>query len=249
MPTSTQVSLSVQAVAVAAVILLCGCGNGSGPGLQVGQFVGGTTKQIAGAQPVGGFLPRPDLLAPGAAGQADLYYLNSAIRPSSFRSVMIDPITIWTGQGSSLDTATVAQRQKLADLAYSDLSAALQQVCPPAAQPGPGVLRMRFALVDAQTANATVNTIATYAPYVSGAYGLASFAFNGGVGYFAGTATAEGFAQDGGTGAIVWEAVDKRGGTSALVKNTLNSWLDVQHALEGWSVQVAGNMKKVGFCQ
>jgi hypothetical protein len=34
------------------------------------------------------------------------------------------------------------------------------------------------------------------------------------------------------TGALIWQAVDKRGGTTALMKNTFDSWLDVHHAFE-----------------
>jgi len=66
--------------------------------------------------------------------------------------------------------------------------------------PSPGTIRMRFALVDAKIPNATVNTVATYTPYASTAYSLASLAFNNGVGYFAGAATAEGYAMDRRTG-------------------------------------------------
>jgi hypothetical protein len=45
--------------------------------VQPGQIVGGGTKQIAGVQPVGGFLPNASLLNPGGAGQADLAYDNN----------------------------------------------------------------------------------------------------------------------------------------------------------------------------
>jgi hypothetical protein len=55
----------------------------------------------------------------------------------------------------------------------------------------PGTIRLRFALVNATTPDAAVNTVATYAPYVSTAHSLASLAFNKGVSFFAGTATAE----------------------------------------------------------
>ena len=87
--------------------------------------------------------------------------------------------------------------------------------------------------------DATINTIATYAPYASTAYSGVSFAFNKSVGYFAGTATAEGYATDAISGRLLWEGVDKRGGTSALVKDTLDNWVDIHHAFETWSVRLA----------
>jgi len=114
--------------------------------------------------------------------------------------------------------------------------------------PSPGTMRMRFALVDAKIPNATENTVATYTPYVGAAYGLASLAFNNGVGYFAGTASAEGYATDAATGGLLWEAVDKRGGTTALVENTLNNCNDVDHAFKAWSDQLASRMQELGAC-
>jgi hypothetical protein len=94
--------------------------------------------------------------------------------------------------------------------------------------PSPGTLRLRVALTDATTPNAAVNTVATYTPDVSTGYGLASLAFNNGVGYFAGTASAEGYATGATTGTRLWEAVDKRGGTTAMAENTLNTSLDLR---------------------
>jgi len=43
----------------------CGQTGGSDGLFQTGQIIGGGTKQIAGVQPVGGFLPNPSLLNPG----------------------------------------------------------------------------------------------------------------------------------------------------------------------------------------
>ena len=71
--------------------------------------------------------------------------------------------------------------------------------------PSPGTMRMRFALVDAKIPNSTVNTVATYTPYASTAYSLASLAFNNGVGYFASAATAERYATDATNGRLLWE--------------------------------------------
>ena len=108
---------------------------------------------------------------------------------------------------------------------------------------------MRFALVDAKSTNAAENTVATYAPYVGPAYNVGSLAFNNGVGYFAGTATGEGYATDARDGALVWQAVDERGGTTSLAENTLNTWLDVDHAMQAWSEQVADRLQQLGACQ
>ena len=62
-------------------------------------------------------------------------------------------------------------------------------------------------------------------------------------------AAAQGYATDPTNGSLLWEAVDKRGGTTALAENTLNTWLDVDHAFEAWSEQLASRLQELGACQ
>jgi hypothetical protein len=234
--------------ATIATLASCGQTGGSDGLIQTGQIIGGGTKQIAGVQPVGGFLPNPSLLNPGGPGQADLVYRNPAANFSLYNKVILEPVAIWAAPDSQLNTVPVEQRQAAANTFYSDLYNALGKRCQMVTSPSPGTMRMRFALVDAKIPNATENTVATYTPYVGAAYGLASLAFNNGVGYFAGTATAEGYATDTATGGLLWEAVDKRGGTTALVENTLNNWNDVDHAFKALSEELALRMQELGAC-
>jgi hypothetical protein len=216
--------------------------------LQVGQIVGGGTVEMADVRPVGGFLPKPELLQRGTDGEPALNYRNPAVNLASYHAVMIEPVALWLAPGSPLDSVPADQRQAAANLFYSDLHDALQKHCNLVTAPQPGALRFRFALVSAKLPNATINTIATYAPYASGLYGVASLTLNNGVGYFAGTATAEGYAVDAGNGTLVWQGVDKRGGTTAALENTLNTWLDVHHAFEAWSEELVSRLQKNGIC-
>jgi hypothetical protein len=96
----------------------------------------------------------------------------------------------------------------------------------PSANPLEQLRPMRFALVDAKFPNATVNTVATYTPYASTAYGLTSLAFNNGVGYFGATATAEGYATDATNGGLLWD-----------------------HAFQAWSDQLATRLQELGACR
>jgi Protein of unknown function (DUF3313) len=236
-------------LAVGAMLAACGQSGGSGGLVQPGQIVGGGTKQIADVQPVAGFLPDASLLQPGGPGQAALVYRDPATNFSQYNQVMLDPIAIWTDPNSQLNSVPQAQRQALANSFHADLYKTLSQHCQIVTSPAPGTLRLQIALVDAKTPNATVNTVATYAPYASTAYSLASLAFNHGVGYFAGTATVEGYAVDATTGKVIWEAVDKRGGTTAMVENTLNTSLDIDHAFQAWADQLANRLQQLGVCQ
>ncbi len=218
--------------------------------IQAGQVIGGATKQMAvDVPPVGGFLPRPELLAPGGPGRPDLVYLNPNANVSRYRKILLDPVSIWAGPNSALNQVPADQQQALANAFYADLYKALQSHCELVRHVSPGTLHLHFALVDTKEPNATINTVATYAPYASTAYSVASFAFNKGVGYFSGTATAEGFATDATNGTLLWEAADKRGGTTALFANTLDNWRDVRHAFEAWGVQLRQRLQALGVCR
>jgi Protein of unknown function (DUF3313) len=226
--------------------VLAACGEMGAP--QPGQLIGGGTKQIAGAQAVDGFLPKPELLAPGGGGQSDQVY----IKPGGFlgyTQVMLDPVVIVYGSSSELNTVAPEQREALVNSYYSDLFKAISEHCAVAHQAGPGVMRLHFALTDATSSNAAVKTVATYAPYVSTAYSAASVLFNKGVGYFAGTASSEAYGTDAATGELLWQAVDSRGGTNSLVTNTLNNWLDVDKAFSAWSEQLTTKLKAEGVCK
>ena len=242
-------SLALSASLVAGVLTGCADKAGSGPTIDTGRIVGGSTKQMTDVEVVPGFLPKPDLLQRGAAGQAGLVYISPNANFASYNKVILDPVTVWAAPDSQLQTVPSAQRQAMANAFYSDLYNALKKVCRMTTTRGPGTLHMRFALVDAKIPNAAVNTVATYAPYASTAYSVGSLAFNKGVGFFAGTATAEGYATDAATGTLIWQGVDKRGGTTTLVANTLDDWRDVRHAFEAWSERLAARMQELGACQ
>jgi hypothetical protein len=216
--------------------------------VQPGQIVGGATKQMTTVVPGAGFLPDPSLLSPGGPGQLGQVYFAPGLNAAAYNSVLLDPVAVLAEPGSPLANTPLEQRQALANTFYSDLYTALSTQCHVVSQPSPSTVRLRFALADATVPNAAVNTVATYTPYLSTAYSLASFTLNKGVGYFAGTATAEGYATNASTGALLWQGVDRRGGTTALVENTLNTWLDVHHAFQAWSNVLVTRLQQMGVC-
>jgi hypothetical protein len=236
------------AIALFAITQLTACSSNNPLDIQSGQIVGGATKRIDEVQP-SGFIPSPALLHRGGKRHAALFYVNDEVSLPSYTKIMLDPVQIWTAPGSKLSRVPAKQRKAAASAFYSDLLTALKKSCKMAETPGPGTMRVSFALVDAELPNPVVNTVATYAPYASTAYSLASYAFNDGVGYFAGTATAEGYATDSVSGTLLWQVVDKRGGTTALVKDTFDTWLDVHHAFEIWSAQLVNALRADGICR
>ena len=237
---------SAATLLLASVTLLGACQNGQG--IQLGQVVGGATKQVRDVEPVGGFLPDASLLMVGGQGNFALMYRNSDVNLAAYHSVILNPVTLWTGPNSPAATVPYEQRQALANEFTSDLYQALKTNCRMTRQSGPGVAEIYIALVDAVTTNAALNTVATYAPYVSTAYSLASLGFNKGVALFAGGATIEGYAVDSRNRTVLWQGVDKRGGTTALLKDTLDNQLDVHLAFKAWSQKLLVGLQQLGVC-
>jgi hypothetical protein len=211
--------------------------------------VGGGTKQVAVEYPLDGFLPRPELLYAGAPGQPGLVYFTPGFSFANYHAILLDPVTIVSGSSSDLTSASPKQREALANLYYSELYQALKPHCNLVRHPGPGTLRLTVALTDAKTSNGTVKTLATYTPYVMIAYKAGSVAFNGGAGYFSGTASSEAYATDSKTNELLWQGSDKRAGSVALVQNTTNSWNDVDNAMKDWSQQALTRLQVLGACR
>jgi hypothetical protein len=227
-------------LALALVGVVAGCSNPN--------IVGGGSTQVAGATPADGFLPQPGLLTAGGPGQIDLVYYKPGLNFANYNAILLDPVVIITDATSPLASASTEQRYALVNTYYSELFAALSAHCHMQASPAPGTLRFTFALTDAKLSNGVVKTLANYTPYVSAAYKVGSLAFNDGVGYFSGSATSEAYATDSVSGALLWQGVDKRAGTNALLQNTTNSWYDVDQAMKAWSAEAAKRLQELGVC-
>ncbi|HLY59044.1 MAG TPA: DUF3313 domain-containing protein, partial [Stellaceae bacterium] len=219
LPNCTRRVSPTGALFLAAVAILGACNSNRDVGTEANEFIQGGTTQITDVKPVASFLPQPSLLQPGGTDQPALVYRNPKTDFKTYTQIMLDPVEIWAGPNSALQSVPQDQRTDLANTFHSDLYDALSAHCRMVTQPTPATLRLRLAITDETQPDTTLNTVATYAPYAGTAYGIVSRAFNKGVGYFSGTATAEGYAKDGKTGELVWEAVDKRGGTTAVVEN------------------------------
>ncbi len=221
-------------VSVAAVCVIAACSR---------------TTEMSDVAPAGGFLPRPALLQPGQSGQPALIYRSPQLTSGGYNKIILDPVTIWTDESSNLLTLPPEQQQGLAENFHARVYEALSKECQMVTSADPNTIRIRLALIDAQQSHPALNTISTYIPQAHVASTLAAFAFNQGAGIFAGSASAESYATDSKTGALLWEAVDKRAGQNALGTNTLNSWQDVDNAFVAWSTEFANRLKTLGICK
>jgi hypothetical protein len=207
------------------------------------------TKQVSmTAVPAPSFLPDSTLLQQGKAGQVDLVYANPSANWASYTKMILDPVTIWAGPGSNLNQVSQKTQQGLANAFYSALYGAASKRCQMVSDPGPNTMRWRVALIDATSANPALNTVSTYIPQLHILDEAAGYAFNDGVAYFVGEATAEAYAKDASTGTLLWEGADQRAGNKTLRGGTFNSWGDVDHAFQAWADQFAKRLADWGAC-
>ena len=172
----------------------------------------------------------------GAEDQALWLYKNPAADWRKYRKVMLDPVTVWMSQkDSQLKDVSVEDRQRLAALMWSKLDESLRKDYEMTSQVGPDVMRLQVAITEAGSSNAVLDTVTSIVPQTRMLSGMKSLAT--GVSLFTGSASAEVKITDTATGAILFEAVDRRGGTKSL-SGVTNSWNDVEEAYRFWAEKV-----------
>lgn len=122
--------MKVRQLFICISLVLTACSQQMDPlaNIQKGQVIGGATKQIANAQPVGGFLPNAAMLQPGGTGDPDLIYRSPSALPSSYSRVLLEPVTVWSGPGSNFSNLPPAQRQALANRFATNLRQTLRGI-------------------------------------------------------------------------------------------------------------------------
>ena len=204
-------------------------------------ITGCASTQEAKSVEKSGFLGDYSLLKEGerstisesAEDQALLVYRNPAADWRKYRKIQLDPVTVWmSGKDSQLKDVSVEDRQRLAALLWSKLDESLRKDYEMTSQAGPDVLRIQAAITEAGESNAVLDTVTSIVPQTRMLSGMKSLAT--GVSAFTGSASVEFKATDSVTGAILAEAVDRRGGTKSLMGVT-NSWNDVEQAYRFWA--------------
>ncbi|HKC95456.1 MAG TPA: DUF3313 domain-containing protein [Nitrospira sp.] len=172
-------------------------------------------------------------ISEGVEDQALWIYKNPAADWPKYTKIQLEPVTIWMSQkDSQLKDVSVEDRQRLAALAWSMADEQLRKDYEMTGQPGPDVMRFEIAITEAESSNVVLDTVTSIIPQtrlLTGAKGLAT-----GVSGFTGSASGEIKVTDSTTGAILAEAVDRRGGTKNL-SGVTNKWNDVEEAYRHWA--------------
>jgi len=164
--------------------------------------------------------------------QALLVYKNPATDWKKYKKIRLDPVTVWLGPNSKMKDVKAEDRQRLADLLWSNIDEQMRKDYEMVSQLGPEVVHLQVAITEGEESNATLDTISSVIPQARLLSGMKSMAT--GVSLFTGSASVEMKATDGETGTLLVAAVDRRGGTKSL-SGVTNSWNDVEEAFRYWA--------------
>lgn len=168
-------------------------------------------------------------LTPGEKGKAGLRYINPAARWSNYNKVMIDPVTFW---GGDITTVPVSDQQALVNYFSQQLQEQLGEKFEIVNQAGPGVMRLQVAMTDAESATPGLRSVSMVIPQahmLSNLKYLATGTFP-----FVGGAQAEMRITDAVTGEVLAEAVDKRIGGGSFTTGFQWQWGDAENAIKKW---------------
>jgi hypothetical protein len=225
----------VAAVGLAAALMAAGCSTTveSQPSAAKALESGGPMPSA-----VTGFLgPDASKLAPGPEGGAALVWINPNVQWASYTKIQLMPVEFWAAADSKVSTADQAV---LTEYFYNALQTNLAKSFTLVDQPGPGVMTIRVALMDATTAVPGLRTISVVVPQarvLNLAQSMATDSYA-----FVGSAEAEMKATDSVSGELLVEAVDQRAGGMGIKSAASFQWGDAQNAMDYWAQRIPNRL-------
>ena len=168
---------------------------------------------------------------------AGLRYINPSARWTQYKKVLLEPVTFWGGDDTKVSPK---DQDMLTDYFYQAIEQALAKDFELVADPGPGVLTIQVALIDAETATPILRTISMIVPQARGLSTLKYLAT--GTYAFVGGAEAEMKAMDSLTHQVLAAAVDRRVGGGSIKTAAQWQWGDAENAMNAWAAQLASRL-------
>jgi hypothetical protein len=222
----------VLAAAFASSLILAGCST-------TVESTPNAAKALEQGQPlppaVTGFLgPDAAKLQPGGNGKPALVWVNPDAQWAQYTKIYVKPVEFWAAEDSKVSSD---DQKVLTTYFYNQLQTTLAKNFTIVDQPGPGVLVLRIALMDATTATPGLRTISVVVPQarilnLGQSLATGSYAF-------VGSAEAEMMATDGVTGEVLAEAVDQRAGGMGMKGAASFQWGDAENAMDYWAQTIS----------
>jgi Protein of unknown function (DUF3313) len=221
----------IASAGLAAMLFVAGCSSTveSTPAAAKALESGGTLPPAV----TGFFGPDASKLAPGPQGGAALAYVNPNAQWSSYTKIQLMPVEFWAAADSKVPPA---DQQTLTEYFYNQLQTDIGKSFTLVSQPGPGVLTIRVALMDATTAVPGLRTVSVIVPQarvLNLAQSMATDSYA-----FVGSAEAEMKATDSVSGEFLAGAVDQRAGGMGLKGAASFQWGDAQNAMDYWAQRI-----------
>lgn len=190
-----------------------------------------------------GFLGDYSSLREGAAGEAQLVYINPKAKWAGYRSLMIDPIKAYAIPGNPLAELPKDQLNALVAYLDSSLRERLGQDFKIVRAAGPGVLRLRVALTEAEAGAPVRGVVSSVMPVGVALSALKTAAT--GQGSAVGSARVEMELVDAQTRERLMAAVDAQAGNKRDFFGSFSKWDDAQDAFDQWSAKLQQRLREL----
>jgi len=163
---------------------------------------------------------------------------------TEYKQIQIDPVVGYIGKHSRLRNISPENRQVLLNYFHATLREQLEKNYEIVEAAGPGVLRLREAVTDAQGSKVAVDTLSTVVPVGLALSALEKVAL--GKTLTAGTVRIEAEALDGGTGKRLAALVDERAGAKLSERlDKWSKWQDVRDAFDFWGGRLRSRLEEL----
>ncbi|MGR9085922.1 MAG: DUF3313 domain-containing protein [Gammaproteobacteria bacterium] len=168
-------------------------------------------------------------LTPGGKDQVSLRYISPSAQWTNYNKVMIEPVTFWGGDSTSV---SAADQQMLVNYFSQQLKEQLGKKFDIVEQAGPGVMKLSVAMTDSETATPVLRSISMIVPQ---AHMLANLKYLAtGTFPFVGGAQAEGKVTDSVSGDLLAAVADKRIGGGSFTTGFQWQWGDAENVIDKW---------------
>ncbi len=181
------------------------------------------------------------LLHPGGEGQAAYLYINPAAQWSNYKKVLLEPVEFWDSKNSKVSPD---DQKMLCSYLYNTLRQNLEKHFTIVDQPGPGVLTMHVAIINAEAADAGLRSVSVVIPQAR----ILNYAQSLATGHvaFAGSAEVALKVTDSVSGQLLAESVDKRSGGMAVEQAAQVQWGDAESAMDYWAQRITRRAVELG---
>ena len=180
-----------------------------------------------------GFMTDYPKFKTGPEGGLDWVYLRKDVDFSSYNKLMLDFVQFWFKDGTHYKGIHIQELNDLASSFHKAMHEALEDTYPLVDEPGPDVLRIRFAITDVVATRPDLNTITAVASPDSADESVKKGVT--GTHTYVGEASMEAELLDSLTSERLGAGIDRKAGSKDKVGTGIQKWEDAKDAFDYWA--------------